>query len=98
MLALKGAITQRQLVLLENAMAFVRKHGFEKQLMAEMMEAETILLQLKRLERIRSEILELKQSTVAEIRSYQNPPVVVHTVMSGTFILLGHKHREMKVT
>lgn len=45
----------------------------------------------------RSEILELKQSTVAEIRSYQNPPPVVHTVMTATFLILGHKEKETKV-
>ena len=55
-------------------------------------------MQLRRLERIRAEILELKQSTVAEIRSYQKPPLVVHQVMTGTFVLLGHKAKEMKVT
>lgn len=56
-----------------------------------------ILLQLRRLERIRAEILELKQSTVAEIRSYQKPPPIVHTVMTATFLLLGHKESETKV-
>ena len=56
-----------------------------------------MLLQLRRLERIRAEILELKQSTVAEIRSYQKPPPIVHTVMTATFLLLGHPEKETKV-
>ena len=56
-----------------------------------------VLLQLRRLERIRAEILELKQSTVAEIRSYQKPPQIVHTVMTATFLILGHKESETKV-
>lgn len=67
------------------------------QLSHELIEANKVLLQLRRLERIRAEILELKQSTVAEIRSYQSPPVVVHTVMTATFLLLGHKEKETKV-
>ena len=54
--------------------------------------------QLRRLERIRAEILELKQSTVAEIRSYQKPPAIVHTVMTGTFLLLGNSERETKAS
>ena len=52
--------------------------------------------QLRRLERIRAEILELKQSTVAEIRSYQKPPPTVHTVMTGIFLLLGNSEKETK--
>ena len=54
--------------------------------------------QLRRLERIRAEILELKQSTVAEIRSYQKPPPIVHTVMTGTFLLLGNSEKETKAS
>ena len=83
---------------LEKAINFIKKHGFELQFAAELIEANKLLLQLRRLERIRAEILELKQSTVAEIRSYQKPPTVVHIVMTATFLLLRHKEREMKVT
>ena len=55
------------------------------------------MTRLRKIQRIRAEILELKQSTVAEIRSYQNPPPVVHTVMTATFLVLGHKEKETKV-
>lgn len=90
-------MTRRQLAELEKAINFIKKHGFDYLLTQELIEAHKILLQLRRLERIRAEILELKQSTVAEIRSYQKPPTVVHTVMTGTFLVLGHKEKETKV-
>ena len=90
-------MSKREIEDLEKAMAYVRKHGFEVELSREMIEANKVLGHLRRLERIRHEILELKQSTVAEIRSYQTPPVLVHTVMTGTFLLLGHKESETKV-
>ncbi|XP_041358569.1 trichohyalin-like [Gigantopelta aegis] len=93
---LHKAMTKREIQDLEKALSFVKKHGFEAQLASEVMEANQMLVRLKRLERIRHEILELKQSTVAEIRSYQNPPVIVHTVMTVTFLLLGHKEKETK--
>lgn len=78
-------------------MNFVKKNGFEAQLAGEMQEANQMLSRLKRLERIRHEILELKQSTVAEIRSYSKPPLVVHTVMTVTLLILGHKEKDTKV-
>ena len=90
-------MTSRQLKALEEAINYVKRNGFEMQLSKELLEANKILLQLRRLERIRAEILELKQSTVAEIRSYQKPPPVVHTVMTSTFLLLGHKEKETRV-
>ncbi|ESP05146.1 hypothetical protein LOTGIDRAFT_227829 [Lottia gigantea] len=93
---LHKAMSKRELEELEKAMTFVKHHGFENQLASEMSEANKVLVRLKRLERIRHEILELKQSTVAEIRSYQNPPAIVHTVMTATFLALGHKEKETK--
>lgn len=94
---MKKAINDRQLKPLERAINYVKHNGFELQLHKELIEANKVLLHLRRLERIRAEILELKQSTVAEIRSYQNPPPVVHVVMTATFLLLGHKEKETKV-
>jgi hypothetical protein len=90
-------MSKREIEDLEKAMAVVRKNGFESDLASEMMAANKLLGRLRRLERIRHEILELKQSTVAEIRSYQNPPPIVHTVMTATFLLLGHAEKETKV-
>ncbi|XP_035825821.1 trichohyalin [Aplysia californica] len=93
---LQKAMTKREIEELDRAMTFVRKHGLEVELASEMMDANKLLSHLRRLERIRHEILELKQSTVAEIRSYTSPPLIVHTVMTATFLLLGHKEGETK--
>ena len=95
---LHKAMSKREIEEIERAMAFVRKHGFEVELAREMASAGKVLGRLRRLERIRHEILELKQSTVAEIRSYTNPPPIVHTVMTAVFLLLGHAEKETKVT
>ncbi|XP_078319805.1 uncharacterized protein LOC111120246 isoform X3 [Crassostrea virginica] len=94
---LKHAMTKRELEELEKAINAVKKNGLEVPLAKELGEANKLLTRLKRLERIRHEILELKQATVAEIRSYQNPPQVVHRVMTATFLLLGHQEKETKV-
>ena len=47
--------------------------------------------------KIYAEIMALDQPTVAEIKSYSKPPVLVHQVMTGVFVMLGHKEKEMKV-
>ncbi|XP_056020296.1 trichohyalin-like isoform X1 [Ostrea edulis] len=94
---LKRAMTKRELEELEKAINAVKKHGLEVPLAKELGEANKLLTRLRRLERIRHEILELKQATVAEIRSYQNPPPVVHKVMTATFLLLGHAEKDTKV-
>ena len=96
-LDLRRAISKREIEELEKAIETVKRNGFEVQMAKELIEANQILIRLRKIQRIRSEILELKQSTVAEIRSYQSPPAVVHTVMTATFLILGHKESETKV-
>ncbi|XP_052274069.1 trichohyalin-like [Dreissena polymorpha] len=93
---LRKAVSRREIEELEKAINVIKKNGLEVQLARELIEANTILTRLRKIQRIRSEILELKQSTVAEIRSYQNPPPVVHTVMTACFLILGHKEKETK--
>ena len=88
---------KRSLEDLEKAINFVKKHGYEAHMPEEMIKANKMLLSLKRLKRLRDEILNLKQSTVAEIRSYSKPPDQVHKVMIATYLLLGLKEKELQV-
>ena len=76
---------------LEKAIQFIKRNGFELQLQHELIEANKMLLQLKKRFKIYAEILALDQPTVAEIKSYSKPPEVVHKVMTGVFVTLGHK-------
>jgi len=46
---------------------------------------------------MRAKIEELKQATIAEIRSYSDPPASVGEVMRATFLLLGESHADMQV-
>ena len=94
---LAKAMEARNLKELEKAVSFAKRGGFELVLSHELVDAHKLIIQLRRLERIRAEILELKQSTVAEIRSYQKPPEIVHHVMTATFLLLDHKEKETVV-
>jgi hypothetical protein len=78
--ALKDAINTRHLGDIEKSMSFIRKNSWEKDWGPELKEGERLANRLRRLEKIRAEILELKQSVISEIRSYQNPPPAVHKV------------------
>ena len=53
--------------------------------------------QLKALERMRAKIEELKQPTIAEIKSYSDPPASVGDVMKATFLLLGESYNDLQV-
>lgn len=72
--ALKSAIRRRHLGDLEKSMAHIRKNGWEKGWGIELKEGEKLASRLRRLEKLKAEIMELKQSVISEIRSYGNPP------------------------
>lgn len=55
-----------------------------------------MILQLKELEKRKRAVLELSQRVIAELKSYSNPPPLVHQVMSATFLLLGNPEKETK--
>ena len=78
--ALKSAIRRRHLGDLEKSMAHIRKNGWEKGWGIELKEGEKLASRLRRLEKLKAEIMELKQSVISEIRSYGNPPPAVHKV------------------
>lgn len=82
--ALRSAIRRHHLGDLEKSMADIRKNGWEKDWGIELKEGEKLANRLKRLEKLKAEIMELKQSVISEIRSYQNPPPAVHKVCKGT--------------
>ena len=46
----------------------------------ELIEAELLLKKLKRLEFLKRQVMELKQQTIAELKSYQKPPPIVKHV------------------
>ncbi|OAF70210.1 hypothetical protein A3Q56_02029 [Intoshia linei] len=94
---LRSGIDQKSIKILEDAIDKVRHYGLENNMSKLMEEAINVLMQLRRLERIRAEILKLTQPTVAEIKSYNKPPEAVHQIMIATFTLLGHSVQETKI-
>ena len=95
---LKDAMSRRHLNDVEDAVNNIKRKKIEKEYAVELIEADKLLNKLRRLERLRREILELNQSTISEIRSYQRPPPAVHDVMIAVYLLLGYKEKELKVS
>ncbi|KAM7443357.1 hypothetical protein ABFA07_007825 [Porites harrisoni] len=93
--ALRGAIRRRHLGDLEKSMAHIRKNGWEKDWGIELKEGEKLATRLRRLEKLKAEIMELKQSVISEIRSYSNPPPAVHKVMIATYLLLNYPEKDL---
>ena len=90
-------MSQRSLPKLEAVLAAVEKHGLEKKLQLQFKAAQRLAEQLRRIEKLRHDILNLDQKTIAEIKSYSNPPEAVNNVMAATMILLGENEQAVKV-
>ena len=60
-------------------------------------QAEAVRSRLRRLKRLRHEVLDMDQKTISEMRSYPKSPQAVHSVMAATFLLLGNKESDLKV-
>ena len=59
--------------------------------------AREIKKSIDRVAKLKQMILTLDQKTMAVIRSYKNPPPIVHATMRATFLLLGNNLKETKV-
>jgi len=90
-------MAQRHLAQLEKAVAEADKKNLQKRLGLQLTMAKQMLEQLRRLDKLRHEILNLDQKTIAEIKSYSQPPEQVNKVMLSVFVLLGDAESTLKV-
>lgn len=93
---LKDATAVRKIAELELALDAVRKGGWQKDLESSVNNATALLEKLRRLELRKRAVLELSQRVIAELKSYSQPPALVHQVMIATFLLLGSPEKETK--
>lgn len=71
--------------------------NYEHQLDLQLALANRLRDQLERIEKLRHSVLNLDSKTIAEIKTYSNPPDGVHQSMMATFILLGNTPKEVRV-
>ncbi|KAK3582815.1 hypothetical protein CHS0354_035754 [Potamilus streckersoni] len=91
-----NALGNKRLDQLELAVGVAIKSGYTAELGVEIAEARQAMDRIKRLQDLMQRVLELNQKTIAEIRSYSNPPEEVYKVMKATLLLLGNYEEETK--
>ncbi|KAK3599341.1 hypothetical protein CHS0354_009834 [Potamilus streckersoni] len=94
---LSDAINRRHLETLDKAIQHGHESRFKPKLENLIKEAEDVRDHLRQLNRFAHDILEMKQTTIAELRSYKKPPEVVKDVMTGTFLMLGERRDYIEV-
>ena len=90
------ALEMNQIEPIQDAMNAIYSHNFEDELQIELIEAKYRIKKLRRLMSMRHEIMELNQSALAEVKSYNDPSPVVKDVLYATFRLLGEKKKVLK--
>ena len=95
--ALRDAMHHRNLEALKKCIAAAEAAGLQKRLGLQLHMAKKIMEQLMRIEKLKHDILDLDQKTIAELKSYAQPPEAVHLVMAATLLLLGESDQSVKV-
>ncbi|KAK3582812.1 hypothetical protein CHS0354_035750 [Potamilus streckersoni] len=94
--AIHNAMKSKKLDHLELKVGEAIEKGYTAELGVEIAEAREAVDRMKRLQKLMQGVLELNQETIAEIRSYSNPPEEVYKVMKATLLLLGNYEEETK--
>ncbi|XP_063401444.1 uncharacterized protein LOC134685570 isoform X1 [Mytilus trossulus] len=94
---LQNAAQRREVDAIDKALARAKAANFDNQLDLQIVVAQRLRDQLARIEKLRHSVLNMDQKTIAEIRTYSNPPEGVHQSLMGAFLLLGHPLKEVKV-
>ena len=95
---LENAMIKRNLNDVEKCVKTIQTCGYEKDYEEELKSADVLVEKLKKLERIKKDILALDQRTISEIRSYKTPIPAIHEIMISVYILLGYKEQELQVS
>jgi hypothetical protein len=90
-------MSKRDSAALERAFEAASASPLRNKLNLQMQMATKIYEQLKRIEKLKHEVMNLDQKTIAELKSYAQPPDAVHQVMAATFLLLGSPERSLMV-
>lgn len=97
MTELMEASQKRDLQLLVRAIAHAKKVNVNHEVDVQIILAEKLRDHLVKMEKLRHAVLDMEAKTIAEIKSYSNPPDGVHQCLTATFLLLGHQLKEVKV-
>ena len=91
------AIKRRHLKTLDKAIDNGHRSRFKQKLTKPIQEAEGVRDHLKHLNIIAHDILDMKQETISELRSYKVPQMIICDIMKSTFLMLGQDERTLEV-
>lgn len=94
---LVSATSGNDINLLKSAINDAESTKYSYAMQYELTQARIKLQTLERVVRLGYGILQMKQTTIAEIRCYVKPPDAVHHVMQAALLLLGHTERSTRV-
>ena len=94
--ALKTAIRQQDIDLLNKAIDAVESNALEGDMPDLYKQAVDLLARLQKIEAVKKNIMELKRPLIAELKSMSNPPEAVIRTMVATFLLLGEELGKVK--
>lgn len=94
---LNTASHNRSLQDLDKAIARAKAANYDSLLDLQIVMAGRLRDQLHRIEKLRHSVLNMDNRTIAEIRTYGNPPDGVHQSLQAAFLLLGHSKKDVKV-
>ena len=94
---LSQACQKRDLSVMDEALKKAKEVNFDNQLDVQIAISSRLRENVSRLEKLRHAVLNMDQKTVAELKSYTNPPAGVHQSMMAIFLLLGSPLKELKV-
>ncbi|XP_052220945.1 hillarin-like isoform X2 [Dreissena polymorpha] len=90
------AINRRNLQALEIAIKQGHKSRFNDKLSRLIEDAEELRNHIMHLIKVAHDILEMKQSTISELRSYKSPPNIIFDIMRSTFLMLGETSEQLE--
>eukprot|EP00111_Clytia_hemisphaerica_P002008 TCONS_00005679-protein len=93
---LDDAMARRDLEGIESSVDKIKKKKYEEDHAERLLEADKLANKLRRLEKLKKDIMALDQRTISEIRSYKKPLPAIHDVMIATYVILGYKEKELK--
>ncbi len=89
---------ERNTTKLRQVIKDVEDSKIKKYLTIDIQVVKKFLQKLTKIEKLKNMILKMSQRTIAEMKSYKDPPVVVYEVMKATLMVLGDDSNKMGVS
>ena len=98
LIELAEAINSRDLKRLTAIAKLVKEKNYESHMINDVKTATFLIERLHHIHGLWHDVLQMDQTTIAELKGYVAPPEAVHRIMMAAFLLLGNFTNETKVS